>query len=60
MTCSITTGSTGRSIGPVLVALILSTTSRLDWSATSPKIVSLPLRCRVAVAVMKNCEPFVP
>ena len=38
-TDSITTGSTGRSPGPVAVVPIASTTSRLSWSATSPKIV---------------------
>ena len=40
-TVSMTTGSTGRSPGPVAVVPIASTTSRLSWSATSPKMVCL-------------------
>ena len=49
-------GHRGRSC----VVAIESTTSRLAWSATSPKIVCLRLRCGVGPTVMKNCEPLVP
>src|SRR5262249_40945535 len=51
--------STGRSLRPVRVLAILSTTARLSASATSPKIVCLRFRCGVGPTVMKNCEPFV-
>ena len=59
-TDSITTGSTGRSPAPVGVVAIASTTSRLSWSATSPKIVCLSVQVRGRPTVMKNCEPLVP
>ena len=42
-----TTGSTGRSPRPVRTLAISSTTSRLAWSATSPKIVCRRFRCGV-------------
>jgi hypothetical protein len=54
-----TTGSTGRSPGPVWVVAMASTTSREAWSATSPKIVCLKFSHVVAPTVMKNCEPVV-
>ena len=47
-TDSMTTASPGRSIAPVAVVPIASTTSRLAWSATSPKIVCLRLSHGVA------------
>ena len=47
-------------LDPVGTAASLSTTSRLGPSATSPKIVCLPLSHGVAPTVMKNCEPLVP
>ena len=55
-----TTGSTGRSIGPVGVVAIASTTSREASSATSPKMVCLPVQAGSGPTVMKNCEPLVP
>src|SRR6478735_1189280 len=55
-----TTGSTGRSPGPMSVVAIASTTSREAWSETSPKIVCLKFSQGVAPTVMKNCEPLVP
>ena len=57
-TDSMTTSSTGLSIRPVGVVAMASTTSRLAWSATSPKIVCLKFRCGVLPTVMKNCEPL--
>ena len=59
-TVSITMSDTGRSPGPVGAAAIASTTSREDWSATSPKMVCLRLSHVVGATVMKNCEPLVP
>ena len=47
-------------MAPVGVVAIASTTSREDWSATSPKMVCLPVSHGVAPTVMKNCEPLVP
>src|SRR5690606_30996156 len=60
VTDSMTTGSTGRSPGPVGVAAMASTTARLSASATSPKIVWRFWRCGVGPTVMKNWEPLVP
>ena len=45
---------------PVGVLPIASTTSRLAWSATSPKIVCLPFSHGVGPTVTKNCDPLVP
>jgi len=56
----ITTSSDGRSNRSVEVRSIPSTTSRDAWSATSPKMVCLKVRCGCGPTVMKNCEPLVP
>src|SRR3954470_24943494 len=60
VTLSIVTSSTGRSRPSVFSPAILSTTARLSASATSPKMVCLPVSHVVAATVMKNCDPLVP
>lgn len=60
VTDSMKIGSTGRSIGPVSVVAILSTTALDSSSTTLPKIVCAPWSQVVGATVMKNWEPLVP
>src|SRR3954463_15074716 len=60
VTLSIVTSLAGRSRPSVFSPAILSTTARLSASATSPKMVCLPVSQVVGATVMKNCDPLVP
>lgn len=46
--------------GSVATAAIASTTFRLSWPATSPKMVCFRFSQVAAPTVTKNCEPLVP